>query len=146
MQMIRKEYRDESPDSVGYIEEDHRLQPTLAAQSVRLLQIPPNEDDRSAYSFTTSFTDMDVPIFTRETVFERERKNVNFTLSSEYSFEKTHFDKVETLFLKGLRFYMIFFLCEGEESKSLKVEKSESLLFNKRKSDVITEQHISFSL
>lgn len=73
--MHRKEYRDDSPDSIGYIEEDHPLRSNLAAQSVRLLQIPTNDDDRS-YSFTTSFTDMDVPIFSRETIFERDRKQV----------------------------------------------------------------------
>lgn len=76
--MKGQEYRDDSPDSVGYVEEDHPLHPNLAAQSVRLLQAPQNEDER--YSFTTSFTDMDVPIFTRETVFERERRQVNLSL------------------------------------------------------------------
>ena len=79
--MIRKEYRDDSPDSVGYIEDDHPLRPSMAAQSVRLLQAPPNEDDHNAYSFTASFTDMDVPIFTRETAFERDRQYVSgFTI------------------------------------------------------------------
>ena len=74
--MIRKEYRDDSPDSIGYVEEDHPLRPT-AAQSVRLLQVPPSEDDHNTYSFTASFTDMDVPIFTRETAFERDRQHVS---------------------------------------------------------------------
>lgn len=63
--------REDSPDSVGYVEEDHPLRANLAAQSVRLLQTRDIRDDDRSFSFTTSFADMDVPIFTRETVFER---------------------------------------------------------------------------
>lgn len=57
---------DESPDSVGYIEDDHPLQMhgnrELAAQAVKLLQAPHRPGDAS---FATSTTDMDVPIYVR---------------------------------------------------------------------------------
>lgn len=55
-----------SPDSMGYIEEDHPLQlhgnRELAAQAVKLLQVPSRPDDAS---FASSTTDMDVPIYVR---------------------------------------------------------------------------------
>lgn len=55
-----------SPDSVGFVEEDHPLQlhgnRELAAQAVKLLQVPSRTDNAS---FTTSTTDMDVPIYVR---------------------------------------------------------------------------------
>lgn len=57
---------EESPDSVGYIEDDHPLQMhgnrELAAQAVKLLQAPGRPGDAS---FATSTTDMDVPIYVR---------------------------------------------------------------------------------
>lgn len=57
---------DGSPDSVGYVEEDHPLQlhgnRELAAQAVKLLQVPSRTDDAS---FASSTTDMDVPIYVR---------------------------------------------------------------------------------
>lgn len=55
-----------SPDSVGFIEEDHPLQlhgnRELAAQAVKLLQVPSRPGD---VSFASSTTDMDVPIYIR---------------------------------------------------------------------------------
>ncbi|XP_050429863.1 solute carrier family 2, facilitated glucose transporter member 1-like isoform X1 [Adelges cooleyi] len=58
--------RDGSPDSIGYVEEDHPLQfhgnKELAAQAVKLLQVPRKRDDTS---FASSTTDMDVPIYVR---------------------------------------------------------------------------------
>ncbi|XP_025192710.1 uncharacterized protein LOC112592776 isoform X1 [Melanaphis sacchari] len=55
-----------SPDSVGFIEEDHPLQlhgnRELAAQAVKLLQVPSRPGDAS---FASSTTDMDVPIYVR---------------------------------------------------------------------------------
>lgn len=60
------EERDGSPDSVGFIEEDHPLQlhgnRELAAQAVKLLQVPNRPGD---VSFASSTTDMDVPIYVR---------------------------------------------------------------------------------
>lgn len=57
---------DGSPDSVGFIEEDHPLQlhgnRELAAQAVKLLQVPCRPGDAS---FASSTTDMDVPIYVR---------------------------------------------------------------------------------
>jgi len=57
---------DGSPDSVGFIEEDHPLQlhgnRELAAQAVKLLQVPSRPGDAS---FASSTTDMDVPIYVR---------------------------------------------------------------------------------
>lgn len=55
-----------SPDSIGYVEDDHPLQlhgnRELAAQAVKLLQVPSRPSDAT---FTTSTTDMDVPIYVR---------------------------------------------------------------------------------
>lgn len=60
------EDEDGSQDSVGYIEEDHPLQlhgnRELAAQAVKLLQVPSRPGDSS---FASSTTDMDVPIYVR---------------------------------------------------------------------------------
>lgn len=61
------EEEDGSPDSVGFIEEDHPLQlhggnRELAAQAVKLLQVPSRPGDAS---FASSTTDMDVPIYVR---------------------------------------------------------------------------------
>lgn len=57
---------DGSPDSVGFIEDDHPLQlhsnRELAAQAVKLLQVPDRSGDAS---FASSTTDMDVPIYVR---------------------------------------------------------------------------------
>lgn len=55
-----------SPDSVGFVEDDHPLQfhsnKELAAQAVKLLQVPDRSGDAS---FASSTTDMDVPIYVR---------------------------------------------------------------------------------
>lgn len=60
------EDEDGSQDSVGYVEEDHPLQlhgnRELAAQAVKLLQVPSRPGDAS---FASSTTDMDVPIYVR---------------------------------------------------------------------------------
>lgn len=58
--------REDSPDldGVGYIEEDHPLRPSLAAQSIALLQLP----DRSV-SMSSSLADQDAPMFPRETTY-----------------------------------------------------------------------------
>lgn len=57
---------DGSPESVGFIEDDHPLQlhgnRELAAQAVKLLQVPSRPGDAS---FTSSTTDMDVPIYVK---------------------------------------------------------------------------------
>jgi len=60
--------RDDSPDDgVGYIEEDHPLRPSLAAQSVALLQVP---DKRTRHvSTASSVTDQDVNLLSRETIY-----------------------------------------------------------------------------
>ncbi|VVC30269.1 Hypothetical protein CINCED_3A002299 [Cinara cedri] len=64
--MLYYDDEDGSPDSVGYIEEDHPLQlhgnRELAAQAVKLLQVPSRTGDAS---FASSTTDMDVPIYVR---------------------------------------------------------------------------------
>lgn len=68
---------DGSPDSVGYIEEDHPLQMhgnrELAAQAVKLLQVPGRQSGDT--SFATSTTDMDVPIYVRGSFSSRSSGN-----------------------------------------------------------------------
>ena len=69
--------REDSPDydGVGYIEEDHPLRPSMAAQSIALLQVP---SDRSRHiSVASSITDQDVPIFARERIYTPGRQQVN---------------------------------------------------------------------
>lgn len=70
------EDEDGSPDSVGYIEEDHPLQMhgnrELAAQAVKLLQVPNRSGDAS---FAGSTTDMDVPIYVRGSASSRGAGN-----------------------------------------------------------------------
>ncbi|XP_054271345.1 solute carrier family 2, facilitated glucose transporter member 1-like isoform X1 [Macrosteles quadrilineatus] len=65
--------REDSPDDgVGYIEEDHPLRPSLAAQSVALLQVP---DKRTRHvSNASSVTDQDVNLLSRETIYRPTRQ------------------------------------------------------------------------
>ncbi|KAG8313158.1 Solute carrier 2, facilitated glucose transporter member 4 [Homalodisca vitripennis] len=71
--------REESPDldGVGYIEEDHPLRPSLAAQSIALLQVPDRE--RTRHVSVVSNTDQDVPIFPRETIYRPTRQKLKQT-------------------------------------------------------------------
>lgn len=64
--------RDGSPDyEVGYIAEDHPLRPmsATAQQSIRLLQVPSRGGARRSRtaSISSSVTDLDAPIYQRET-------------------------------------------------------------------------------
>lgn len=66
--------RDGSPDyEVGYIAEDHPLRPlnSAAQQSIRLLQVPakggPGQRRSRTASISSSVTDLDAPIYERET-------------------------------------------------------------------------------
>lgn len=77
------EDEDGSQDSVGYVEEDHPLQlhgnRELAAQAVKLLQVPSRPGDAS---FASSTTDMDVPIYVRggPSAKNKVRVFINFLL------------------------------------------------------------------
>lgn len=83
------EDEDGSPDSVGYIEEDHPLQMhgnrELAAQAVKLLQVPDRSGDTS---FAASTTDMDVPIYVRGSASSRSAGNKVTTCSVAIFLEK----------------------------------------------------------
>jgi hypothetical protein len=60
---------DQEDYGVGYIEEDHPLRPQAAAQSLALLQVPDKSGRRSRNtSISSSVTDLDAPIYTREDV------------------------------------------------------------------------------
>jgi hypothetical protein len=61
------EAMDQEDYGVGYIEEDHPLRPQAAAQSLALLQVPDKSGRHSRNtSISSSVTDLDAPIYTRE--------------------------------------------------------------------------------
>lgn len=62
-------------DGVGYIEEDHPLRPSMAAQSIALLQVPANRSRN--VSVASSFTDQDMPIYPRERMYTPSRQRVS---------------------------------------------------------------------
>lgn len=64
--------REDSPDSVGYIEGDHPLRRELAAQSIKLLQLPINERSRNV-SVSSSVTDLEAPMYSTSNLYSRER-------------------------------------------------------------------------
>jgi hypothetical protein len=65
---------DQEDYGVGYIEEDHPLRPQAAAQSLALLQVPDKSGRRSRNtSISSSVTDLDAPIYTREDVRSTQR-------------------------------------------------------------------------
>ncbi|XP_050536000.1 solute carrier family 2, facilitated glucose transporter member 1-like isoform X1 [Daktulosphaira vitifoliae] len=74
-----EEDRDGSPDSIGFVEDDHPLQlhsnRELAAQAVKLLQVPSRQDDVS--SFASSTTDMDVPIYVKGPGVRQQEQKLN---------------------------------------------------------------------
>ncbi|PNF43284.1 Solute carrier family 2, facilitated glucose transporter member 1 [Cryptotermes secundus] len=69
---------DQEDYGVGYIEEDHPLRPQAAAQSLALLQVPDKSGRRSRNtSISSSVTDLDAPIYTREDVRSTQHHGFN---------------------------------------------------------------------
>ncbi|XP_008468364.1 solute carrier family 2, facilitated glucose transporter member 1 isoform X1 [Diaphorina citri] len=64
--------REDSPDSVGYIEGDHPLRRELAAQSIKLLQLPISERSRNP-SVSSSVTDLEAPMYSTSNLYSRDR-------------------------------------------------------------------------
>jgi hypothetical protein len=65
---------DQEDYGVGYIEEDHPLRPQAAAQSLALLQVPDKSGRLSRNtSISSSVTDLDAPIYTREDIRATQR-------------------------------------------------------------------------
>uniref|UniRef100_A0A8D8VMU9 Uncharacterized protein n=1 Tax=Cacopsylla melanoneura TaxID=428564 RepID=A0A8D8VMU9_9HEMI len=63
--------REDSPDSVGYIEGDHPLRRELAAQSIKLLQLP-IERSRNV-SVSSSVNDLEAPMYSTSNLYSRDR-------------------------------------------------------------------------
>ena len=74
------ELMDQEDYGVGYIEEDHPLRPQAAAQSLALLQVPDKSGRTRNISISSSVTDLEAPIYTREDSrpFQRHVSNCKY--------------------------------------------------------------------